>query len=238
MNEIVVAGSLLSADLSDVRAEFEKFTKWGLEVMHIDVMDGHFAPNLTFGPDVFKKLSGEVAIPVDIHMMVEKPMEYVERFAEIFNVGEFEVGRNWYGIHVELYMSEGELDLEGISADLIRISELGFQTTVVVNPDTSVDVLDSILEAGLVDKVLVMTVWPGFSGQDMIWDCLDKAKSLRKIIGDSGVYLSVDGGVNAETISMVHKSGADFIVSGSYLMRELGEIEFGEKLGVLENKSL
>lgn len=230
MKDVIVAGSLLSADLSDVSGEFEKFTDWGLEVMHIDVMDGHFAPNLTFGPDVFKSLKGKVKIPVDIHMMVEKPMEYVERFADIFNVGEFESGRNWYGIHVELYLDEGVLEVEKISGDLIRISELGFQTTIVVNPDTSVYVLDPLLEAGLVDKVLVMTVWPGFSGQEMIEECLKKIAELSEKLSDTGVFVSVDGGVNDGTISKVHEAGSDFIVSGSYLMGVLDKGEFDRRL--------
>ena len=230
----MVAGSLLSADLSDVRSEFEKYSKWGLKVMHIDVMDGHFAPNLTFGPDVFKGLPGKIDMPVDIHMMVEKPMDYVERFAEIFNVGEFEFGRNWYGVHVEIYMNKkGRVDMEKLRGDLVKISSLGFLTTVVINPDTSEKVLVPLLEEGLVDKVLVMTVWPGFSGQKMIGKCVAKVARVRKILGESGVLLSVDGGVNEETISAVRKAGADFVVSGSYLMNSSGREEFEGKLSKL-----
>lgn len=235
MSEVVVAGSLLSADLSDVGSEFEKYSKWGLKVMHIDVMDGHFAPNLTFGPDVFKGVSGNIDMPVDIHMMVEKPMDYVERFAEIFNVGEFEFGRNWYGVHIEIYMDKkGRVDMEKLRGDLVKISGLGFLTTVVINPDTSEKVLLPLLEEGLVDKVLVMTVWPGFSGQKMIGKCVAKVARVREILGESGVLLSVDGGVNEETISAVRNAGADFIVSGSYLMKVVDSQEFGRRLDVLK----
>jgi ribulose-phosphate 3-epimerase len=219
MSDVILAGSLLSADLSNVRGEFEKFTKWGLEVMHIDVMDGHFAPNLTFGPDVFKGVSGEVEMAVDIHMMVEKPMDYAQRFAEIFNVGEYESGRNWYGVHVEIYFSEdGVLNVEALKKDLIEISELGFLTTVVVNPETEVDFLDGFLAEGLVDKILVMTVWPGFSGQELIESCLDTVRRVRSMVGNSGVLVAVDGGVNESTFEVVVAAGADFVVSGSWLM--------------------
>lgn len=236
MSEVVVAGSLLSADLSDIGSEFGKYSKWGLKVVHIDVMDGHFAPNLTFGPDVFKGMSGNIDIPVDIHMMVEKPMDYVERFAEIFNVGEFEFGRNWYGVHIETYMDKkGRLDMEKLRGDLVKISGLGFLTTVVINPDTSEKVLVPLLEEGLVDKVLVMTVWPGFSGQKMIGKCVAKVARVREILGESGVLLSVDGGVNEETFSALRKAGADFIVSGSYLMKAVNAKEFGERLGILKD---
>lgn len=220
LHKKIIAGSLLSADLSDLRGEFEKFSSWGLEVMHIDVMDGHFAPNLTFGPDVFKAVSGSVDVAVDIHMMVEKPMDYVERFADIFNVGDFGIGQNWYGIHVEVYFSDGgEIDIAQLKRDLVKISGYGFLTTVVVNPDTEVGFLDELLKEGLVDKVLVMTVWPGFSGQEMIESCLDTVKKVRRMVGDSGVYVSVDGGVNEKTLPRVIEAGADFVVSGSWLMK-------------------
>lgn len=234
MSKTVIAGSLLSADLSNLEKEFDKFVEWGLEVMHIDVMDGHFAPNLTFGPYVFKNLSGGIKIPVDIHLMVQKPMEYLERFADIFNVGEFISGRNWYGIHVEVYMEDGVLDCDTLKKDLVEISSKGFLTSVVINPDTGVDFLNELLKEGLVDKVLVMTVWPGFSGQEMISECLDKVSRVVKMVADSGVYISVDGGVNENTITLVHERGADFIVSGSYLMKSKDKEEFKKKLNLLQ----
>jgi len=234
MSEVVIAGSLLSADLSNLEKEFDKFVEWGLEVMHVDVMDGHFAPNLTFGPGVFEKLSGKIRIPVDIHLMVEKPMDYLDRFADIFNVGGFVSGRNWYGIHLEVYMKDGFMDSDLLKKDLIEIASKGFLTTIVINPDTDIKFLESFLSEDLIDKVLVMTVWPGFSGQVMIEKCLDKVSQVVKMVANSGVYVSVDGGVNSDTIPKVHDSGADFIVSGSYLMKSSTKDEFEKKLNLLQ----
>lgn len=229
MTDILVAASVLSADLSRVADEFDRLSGSGVDVLHIDVMDGHFAPNLTFGPPVFEGVASNV--PVDIHLMVERPMDYVKRFADIFNVGEFASGRNWIGIHVEVYHG----DMETLKTDLVKCSELGFLTTVVVNPDTSVDFLESLLDEGLIDKVLVMTVWPGFSGQELIASCLDKVVEVKSMVGDSGVLVAVDGGINEKTIGVALEAGADFIVSGSYLVGVEGD-EFRRRFGVLKGE--
>ena len=230
----IVAGSILSLDLSDLRQEILKFQGWGLDVFHIDVMDGHFVPNLTFGPPVFAGLKGEVKIPVDIHLMVLNPLEYLDQFAEIFNNGEFESGKNWFGIHIELYLDEkGVLDGERLGHDLQKIRMAGFLTTVVFNPDTDIELIKdfmfSDMESCLVDKVLIMTVWPGFSGQEMIVKTLDKVKYCRDNFARLGCLVAVDGGVNDINIKQVLQSGADFVVSGSYLMAEKNKDSFKQK---------
>lgn len=232
--DILVAGSILSADLSSLKQEIVKFQNWGLPIFHIDVMDGNFVPNLTFGPVVFEGIKGCVDVPVDIHLMVENPMDYLDRFAEIFNVGDFEFGMNWYGIHLELYLDEsGGLDKDRIVEDLSKISQKGFLTTLVLNPDTGLDYIQDLVELDVLDKVLVMTVWPGFSGQEMIVSCLEKAEKLVDMLEDTGVLVAVDGGVNDRTIELVKKKGVDFIVSGSYLMKAEKKEDFVSRLDSL-----
>ncbi|MBI4654204.1 MAG: ribulose-phosphate 3-epimerase [Nitrospirae bacterium] len=196
---IKIAPSILSANFARLGEEIKKAENAGADLMHVDVMDGHFVPNITIGPPVVKAIKKVTSIPLDVHLMIEKPDNYIEAFAK--------AGADIITIHAE---ASGHLHR---SIQYIRNNKV--KAGVSLNPSTPLNALDFILSE--VDMVLLMSVNPGFSGQEFIPQTIGKIKALKDIIkkGKYKVEIEVDGGVNTDNASEVVKAGADILVMGN-----------------------
>lgn len=199
LQKIQFAPSILSADFSRLGDEVRAVDQAGAEVIHVDVMDGHFVPNITIGPLVVKALRKVTARVVDVHLMIENADRYLESFAE--------AGADWITVHVEA--------CPHLHRTVSRIRELGKKAGVVLNPATPLESLDFILEE--VDLVMLMSVNPGFGGQSFIRSTLRKISRLKKRIDDLGlaVGIEIDGGIGPATIGEVAEAGANIFVAGS-----------------------
>ena len=195
----LLAPSLLSADFVRLAEEIAKVEAAGADWLHLDIMDGHFVPNLTFGPPVVAAIRKITKLPLDVHLMVTNPADLVEQFAA--------AGADWLTVHVET-----EPHLHRL---VNRIRELGVKPAVTLNPATPVAQLDEILSE--VDMVLVMSVNPGFGGQKFIPASLAKISRLKEKLSQIGrpVLIEVDGGVNETTAPQLVQAGADVLVAGS-----------------------
>lgn len=198
MNKIRLAPSLLNADFSDLRQALSHIED-AADLIHLDVMDGNFVPNITFGPLVVKAVRSLTGLPLDVHLMIAHPAEFVEDFVA--------AGADWVSFHAEVTRHLGEV--------LGLIHSYGKRAGVVVNPQTAASRLFDYLD--LIDYVLVMTVMPGFGGQEMIVEALNKVGELKEESARQGLELDVevDGGVNADNLDAVVASGADIVVVGS-----------------------
>ena len=203
----LLAPSILSADFSDLGASLALIQSRGGDFIHIDVMDGHFVPNLTIGPPVVKALRSKTNLPFDVHLMVSNPEDYIQQFAD--------AGADWITFHIEASIHAHRL--------VSLIHDAGLKAGISIVPSTPVSALKELLP--IVDLVLVMTVNPGFGGQSMIPSCLEKVRELKKIQHECNFsyIVSVDGGVNSKTLSSVLEAGTDVVVSGSaFFTGELG----------------
>jgi ribulose-phosphate 3-epimerase len=191
--------SILSADFACLGEQVHAAERGGGTVIHVDVMDGHFVPNLTLGPPVVKSLRRATHLPLDCHMMIENPDEFVEPFAD--------VGANWMSVHYEA--------CRHLHRSLELIAHHGMQPGVVINPATPVDVLIPVL--GMVHHVLVMSVNPGFGGQNFIPYSLNKIRQLKELRHELGLSyrIEVDGGIAHDTVAMVVEAGAELLVAGN-----------------------
>ena len=194
-----ISASILSADFGRLAEQVKEAEQAGVDWIHVDVMDGHFVPNITIGPAVTQALKKATALPLDVHLMISNPERYVEDFVK--------AGADWLGIHVE-----ATVHLERL---INQIKEAGAKATVTLNPATPLDCLEYVLNE--VDMVLLMTVNPGFSGQKFIPQVLPKIRRLRQMIdaGNLPTLIQVDGGVHVDTVKDLVAAGADVFVSGS-----------------------
>lgn len=197
--KIQIAPSILSADFGRLAEEVRSVELAGADVIHVDVMDGHFVPNITIGPMVVKALRSVTRLPLDVHLMIEFPDRYIEPFVR--------AGASWLTVHVEACTH--------FHRTIHAIKAYGIKAGAVLNPATSPSTLEYILAD--LDLVLVMSVNPGFGGQHFIPFSLDKIRHLRKLLAglDHYVPIEVDGGVNSQTIEAVVSAGADICVAGS-----------------------
>jgi ribulose-phosphate 3-epimerase len=194
----LIAPSLLACDFAELREEIRRVEAAGARVLHLDIMDGHFVPNLSFGVPVVEAIRRSTSLPLDVHLMISEPARYVRRFRE--------AGADLLTVHIEVLSDPRPL--------LEDIRSLGAGVGISLNPPTPIETLDGCLD--LCDLVLVMSVMPGFGGQKFQPVALDKLRHLRSAVG-SRVLLSVDGGVNADTLGHCAEAGADMFVAGSAL---------------------
>ncbi len=211
---MAVAPSLLSADFADLRADVASMTAAGVDLLHLDVMDAHFVPNLTFGPFICEAIRRTTDLVLDAHLMMTNPERYLEPFAAS--------GVDAITVHVE-----ADCPLPGT---LERIRELGVRPGISLNPATPVDRLDGLLAD--VDLVLVMTVAPGFGGQSFDHGGVDKIAWLadRRTRAGWSYAISVDGGINESTGALCRDAGADILVSGSWFCRADDRAQAARKL--------
>ena len=195
-NRAVIAPSLLAADFARLGQQIDQVLAAGVEVLHVDVMDAHFVPNLSMGPGVVKSIRKYTGAPLDVHLMVSDPAYYLERFAE--------AGADTITFHVEATDRPREL--------IARLRELHLGAGMVVKPATPADALADL--AGELDMVLVMTVEPGYGGQEFMTDMLDKIARIRSMLRPEQ-RLEVDGGINPETGRLCRQAGADVFVAGT-----------------------
>ena len=196
---IELAPSILSADFARLADQIQAATEGGASVMHLDVMDGHFVPNLTIGPPVVASIRKHTNLPLDCHLMIEHPDEFIPAFVD--------AGANWISVHQEA--------THHLNRTLELIRSHGADVGVVINPATPVETLTEVLD--LVDYVLVMSVNPGFGGQKFIPGSLHKIASLARIRQAQGLdyRIEVDGGVSLETVGDVVRAGAEILVAGN-----------------------
>ena len=195
----IIAPSLLSADFTRLAEEVRAVEQAGADWIHADVMDGHFVPNITFGPLVVEAVRRVTSLPIDVHLMIENPDRYVADFAN--------AGANYLSVQVET--------CPHLHRSIQLIKSSGASAGVVLNPSTPITALDWVLDQ--VDYVLIMSVNPGFGGQQFIANSLPKIAALRKMIDDRNLsaLIEVDGGVNEDTIEDISRAGADVFVAGS-----------------------
>ena len=199
MKQKLIAPSILSADFSRLGQEIKAVEKAGADWIHVDVMDGHFVPNITIGPVVVKAARKVTSLPLDVHLMIENADRYVEDFIR--------AGSDYLTVHAEA--------CPHLQRTLTHIRQLGCKAGVSLNPATPLSSLDHVLSD--VDLVLIMSVNPGFGGQSFIPQCLDKIRALRGKLDGVGheIVLMVDGGIKVENIGEVARAGTDAFVAGS-----------------------
>ncbi|NRG45638.1 ribulose-phosphate 3-epimerase [Bacillus sp. CRN 9] len=196
---VKIAPSILSADFSKLGEEIKDVEQGGADYIHVDVMDGHFVPNITIGPLIVDAIRPITKLPLDVHLMIENPDQYIEAFAK--------AGADYITVHVEA--------CQHLHRTIHLIKSYGIKAGVVLNPATPVQSIKHVLED--IDMVLLMTVNPGFGGQKFITSVLPKIAEVKQLIeaGDLQVEIEVDGGVNEETAKLCMEAGADVLVAGS-----------------------
>lgn len=195
----LIAPSILSADFARLGEQIQAVEKAGADWIHIDVMDGHFVPNITMGPIIVEASRRSTSLPLDVHLMIENPDRYIGDFAK--------AGANLISVQVEACVH--------LNRTIQMIREAKVRPGVVLNPATPLSAIEWVLES--VDFVLIMSVNPGFGGQAFIENSLDKIRALREMIRAKGLstLIQIDGGVNDKTIADIAKAGADVFVAGS-----------------------
>ncbi|WP_312115172.1 ribulose-phosphate 3-epimerase [Brevibacillus reuszeri] len=202
---VKIAPSILSADFARLGDEIRDVEKGGADWIHVDVMDGHFVPNITIGPLIVDAIRPVTKLPLDVHLMIEEPDQYIPQFAKS--------GADWITVHQEA--------CRHLHRTLYLIKEQGVKAGVVLNPATPLVTIENVLSD--LDMVLLMTVNPGFGGQKFIHNVVPKIKELRRMLderGHSHVEIEIDGGVNAETARLCTEAGATVLVAGSAVFNQ------------------
>ncbi len=203
MKNIQISPSILSADFSQLGTEIKKLEESGADMIHVDVMDGHFVPNLTIGPPVIKALRKQCSLKFDVHLMISPVHKYIEDYAN--------AGADIITIHPEA--------TDNLEASISKIRELNKKVGVSLNPETKIDLIIGLLEK--IDLVLIMSVNPGFGGQKFMPEVLEKIKELKKIQNEKKLNfdIEIDGGINFENCKEAIKAGANILVSGTTVFK-------------------
>ena len=203
MKKIQISPSILSADFSQLGNEIKRLEEGGADMIHVDVMDGHFVPNLTIGPPVIKNLKKHCSVLFDVHLMISPVHKYIEAYAE--------AGADIITIHPEA--------TENLKSSISKIKELKKKVGISLNPQTKIDVI--LNELDQIDLILIMSVNPGFGGQKFMPEVLDKIKKLKKIQIEKGLNfdIEIDGGINFDNAKIAIEAGANILVSGTTIFK-------------------
>jgi len=203
MKKIQISPSILSADFSQLGNEIKRLEEGGADMIHVDVMDGHFVPNLTIGPPVIKALKKHSSVIFDVHLMISPVHEYIESYSD--------AGADIITIHPEA--------TNDLKSSIFKIKELKKKAGVSLNPETKIDIILDILDQ--IDLVLIMSVNPGFGGQKFMPEVLTKIEKLKKIQGEKGLHfdIEIDGGINFENSKIAIAAGANILVSGTTIFK-------------------
>ena len=204
MKKIQISPSILSADFSQLGNEIKRLEEGGADMIHVDVMDGHFVPNLTIGPPVIKNLRKHTKLFFDVHLMISPVHKYIKNYAD--------AGADIITIHPEA--------TENLENSINHIKELNKKAGVSLNPDTKISIISELLEK--IDLVLIMSVFPGFGGQKFMPEVVEKIKNLKKIQKEKELSfdIEVDGGINFSNSKIVIEAGANILVSGTTIFKE------------------
>ena len=200
MNKIIIAPSILTASFANLESTIKELEEAGADYLHLDIMDGSFVPQITFGSKIVSDIKKITSLPLDVHLMIVSPEKHIDDFAK--------AGADIISVHYE-----GNIHLHKL---IMQIKSHNVKAGIVLNPHTRVDVIEPLIDD--IDNVLIMSVNPGFGGQKFITNSIKKIEETKKLIGQREIIISVDGGINLNTCSDVIKAGATLLVAGSAII--------------------